>query len=559
VAAVLRRALELQEQRCEEQQQRIRNLEEQFRNAPARSSGAYPTSETRRAEEERLLAERIAVERAGWEQRQEQLSADAEERGQQAQQLCQEELAAERASGEQRLQEQLSVQSATWQQRQEQLAEEWRRIDQERAAQARARIGEEVEQARAQIGNEEAVLGEKRVAEAKEELRRIEEERARQARMRMGEEEARAKAQIREEEAALGAQHVALAEEACRSRLVGELAEAEALIRARCQEELEADAERMEHAEGSRRHLEARFEDELKAELAATEATLAVEMRTESRMEVVAERGRLAAEQQSWRDECERQAEELLRTKAAQAEARLRVEWEQRLAQEVSAQQAELRSRLQARFAAEAMGMEADAQRHLRQEERRCSEAEEQQRRHWQQQGAALEAEEAAAMHRSEVKHAEVQTAEDEQVAPAMSSGPPSAGGSGSALAQLQEEAIAAERRCKERVKTLGGGGDGAYDSQAEELHRLLEAAHRENVGLRDTVRKQQEEIAILEDKVLETLTGLKDGDSTRSRWGGSARSSSMPSSTSRAEHTPSRQPGDIRRLPPQPKLRKAP
>eukprot|EP00928_Gymnodinium_smaydae_P094996 TRINITY_DN8089_c0_g2_i2.p1 TRINITY_DN8089_c0_g2~~TRINITY_DN8089_c0_g2_i2.p1 ORF type:complete len:228 (-),score=27.17 TRINITY_DN8089_c0_g2_i2:359-1042(-) len=100
----------------------------------------------------------------------------------------------------------------------------------------------------------------------------------------------------------------------------------------------------------------------------------------------------------------------------------------------------------------------------------------------------------------------------------------------------------------------LSDCGKGVYDGQAEEMHRLLAAAHQENVDLRERIRKQQEEIEILEEKVLETLTGLRDPSdrgSVARPSGGAIRSSSLPSR--RDSGTPPRQhPGEIRRVPQQ-------
>merc|ERR1712150_87413 len=98
-------------------------------------------------------------------------------------------------------------------------------------------------------------------------------------------------------------------------------------------------------------------------------------------------------------------------------------------------------------------------------------------------------------------------------------------------VAQLQQEV--AEARRQKRI-----GGEGFEDFQSEELQKLLKMAHRENNDLRETVNDlrgeintQAGEIALLEEKVLGTLSGLRDGGrepmrSLTSAVGGPPRSS---------------------------------
>eukprot|EP00747_Dinoflagellata_sp_TGD_P182277 gnl/TRDRNA2_/TRDRNA2_36467_c0_seq1.p1 gnl/TRDRNA2_/TRDRNA2_36467_c0~~gnl/TRDRNA2_/TRDRNA2_36467_c0_seq1.p1 ORF type:complete len:631 (+),score=164.37 gnl/TRDRNA2_/TRDRNA2_36467_c0_seq1:123-2015(+) len=128
----------------------------------------------------------------------------------------------------------------------------------------------------------------------------------------------------------------------------------------------------------------------------------------------------------------------------------------------------------------------------------------------------------------------------------------------GRAASVLKEEVATARRRGLPPRRSEAGDVDG----QAAELQKLLQLAHGENCGLREeihemakSIRTQQEEIELLEEKVLDTLTGMREG-SSRSRsvpgkpTGGSVFGRDTPPG--------SRQPGDIKRLPPQPKPRYA-
>merc|ERR1712130_339139 len=90
----------------------------------------------------------------------------------------------------------------------------------------------------------------------------------------------------------------------------------------------------------------------------------------------------------------------------------------------------------------------------------------------------------------------------------------------GRAASVLKEEVATARRRALPQRRSEGDNSDG----QAAELQKLLQLAHGENVGLREEIREmgnsirtQQEEIELLEEKVLDTLTGMREGTS-RSR-----------------------------------------
>merc|ERR1712192_22738 len=131
-------------------------------------------------------------------------------------------------------------------------------------------------------------------------------------------------------------------------------------------------------------------------------------------------------------------------------------------------------------------------------------------------------------------------------------------------VAKEKENAELRQQLAEARQRRPVGAGEDFL--QVEELQKLLQLAHGENTGLRETVsdlsaevNTQAGEIKLLEEKVLGTLSGLRDGGRTpaRSVSNGPPRSSSMPSKIREATGTPPRaQPGDIRRLPPQPKTR---
>merc|ERR1712085_241186 len=135
---------------------------------------------------------------------------------------------------------------------------------------------------------------------------------------------------------------------------------------------------------------------------------------------------------------------------------------------------------------------------------------------------------------------------------------------------QLQDQSSNGKKEPRHVPSHSSSSVDELAVEQCQELQRLLQMAHEENVELRRQVEEQGEEIALLEGNVLGALRDIRDEDTTGKRRAGAAnsrrpqqRSISQPSKVSASSaspgpadrrSTPPRRPGEVRRLKPQSK-----